>query len=122
MVSLLVINPAHKLRLLSKLILKGSKRLVKDIGTSTSPLYSPLPAEECKVVKHPKINPRILIKAELVSIPKEGLSLDAEYYRDDSESGLCLFRVENTLFKVNLVPYLSRPRNLISSDRCIDVT
>lgn len=100
MVSLYVLNPAHKLRFLSKLILKGSKRILKDVSTSsTSSLALPLDGE-VKQTKRTKINVLNLIKSNLDHVPQEGLTRDPDYYKDDSEDGFCVFRVESTLFKV----------------------
>ena len=33
-------------------------------------------------------------------VPQGGLFRDVEYYKDEGEAGLCVFRVEDTLFKV----------------------
>ena len=48
----------------------------------------------------PKINVLDLIKTDLPPVPRGGLTRSAEYYRDESEGGFVVFRVEDTLFKV----------------------
>jgi hypothetical protein len=35
-------------------------------------------------------------------VPQGGLFRDIEYYKDEREAGLCVFRVEDTLFKVSV--------------------
>jgi hypothetical protein len=100
MVSLYILNPAHKLRFLSKLILKGSKRILRDISTSSTPTLTPSLDEGAEQTKRTTINVLNLIKTGLDHVPQEGLTRDADYYKDDSEDGFCVFRVESTLFKV----------------------
>ncbi|KJA23295.1 hypothetical protein HYPSUDRAFT_40127 [Hypholoma sublateritium FD-334 SS-4] len=110
MVSLVVLNPAHKLRFLSKLILKGSSRMLKGIDTSVTPFCTPPLAEEfAKPEKFPKTNASPLVKLDLSHIPEGGLTLDTEYYKPDYEGGLCTFRVENTLFRVHKCYLLREP-------------
>ena len=101
MVSLVVLNPAHKLRLLSKLILKGSSRMLKGTDTSMTSFCTPPLAEDfSKQKKVSKNNASQLVKSDISHVPEECLSLDTEYYKPESEGGLCTFRVENTLFRV----------------------
>ena len=100
MVNLYLVNPAHKLRFVSRLILRGAKRI---LGNVAAPSKIPDDVELEK--RPPKINLLDLIKKDLPPIPRGGLTRSADYYRDESEGGFVVFRVEDTLFKVCFVQY-----------------
>ncbi|KDR82930.1 hypothetical protein GALMADRAFT_134458 [Galerina marginata CBS 339.88] len=108
MVHLYVLNPAHKLRFIARHFFKGSKRILKQVNepssTSTIPEFP-----EVQPPRPPKFNILDFIKADLPLAPHGGLTRDNEYYRDDSEGGFCIFRVENTLFKVHKCYLLREP-------------
>ena len=99
MVNLYLVNPAHKLRFVSRLILRGSKRI---LGNVAAPSKIPDDHDVELEKRPPKINVFDLIKKDLPPIPRGGLTRSAEYYRDESEGGFVVFRVEDTLFKVCL--------------------
>src|SRR5436853_95653 len=99
MVNLYIVNPAHKLRFVSRLILRGTKRILRNFTAPSS--VSKTPAEvEVEEERSPKVNVLNLIKTDLRPVPRGGLTRNAEYYRDESEGGFCVFRLEDTLFKV----------------------
>ncbi|KAF8157976.1 hypothetical protein B0H34DRAFT_706993 [Crassisporium funariophilum] len=103
MVNLYILNPAHKLRFLSKLFLSTSKRAWKDVAPPTSTL----PQDDVPPTPPPKANVSHLIKSNMRGAPQADLIRDTEYYKDESEGGFCVFRVEDTLFKVHRC-YLQR--------------
>jgi len=71
------------------------------LGNVAAP--SKIPDDVVEPEKRPsKINVLDLIKKDLPPIPPGGLTRSAEYYRDESEGGFVVFRVEDTLFKVRL--------------------
>ncbi|KAF9485785.1 hypothetical protein BDN70DRAFT_458207 [Pholiota conissans] len=111
MVSFYIINPSHKLHFLSRLMLKGSKRILKGINTSSvaTPSIAPSQDEEVKQRKRSKTNASSFIKSDLNSVPLEGFVRDPDYFQEDSEAGFCVFRVENTLFKVHKCYLLREP-------------
>jgi len=110
MVNLYIVNPAHKLRFVSRLISRGTKRIF--LGNVAASSQYPPPAPKIKIPdddvdndlpeekRLPKINVLDLIKKDLPPVPRGGLTRSAEYYRDESEGGFVVFRVEDTLFKV----------------------
>ncbi|PPQ78735.1 hypothetical protein CVT25_010738 [Psilocybe cyanescens] len=102
MVHLYVLNPTHKLRFVSRLIVKGSKRILKQVNKQESSQASSSSSSFTYVEekRRPKINIYDLIRDDLPSAPEGDLTRNAEYYRDESEGGFCVFRVENTLFKI----------------------
>ncbi|KIJ96771.1 hypothetical protein K443DRAFT_106741 [Laccaria amethystina LaAM-08-1] len=99
MVHLLFFNPLHKLGFLGRLFFRGSKRLLKpaDAGKCTPP------ASKSRVPNTPLYDNEIRAK-----ISGE-VFRDPDYYKDDSEGGFCVFRVENTLFKVHRCFLLREP-------------
>ena len=84
-------NPLHKLGFLGRLFFRRSERLLKpaDAGKSTPP-----PAKS-------RIPTTPFYDNEIRAANFSGeVFRDPDYYKDDSEGGFCVFRVENTLFKV----------------------
>ncbi|PPQ68377.1 hypothetical protein CVT24_004797 [Panaeolus cyanescens] len=59
--------------------------------------------------RRPRPNPLDLININLPHVPETGLTHDDEYYKDESDTGFCIFRVENTLFKVHKCYLLREP-------------
>ncbi|KAJ3504902.1 hypothetical protein NLJ89_g7701 [Agrocybe chaxingu] len=103
MVNFYVFNPAQKLRFLSGIIYKGSKRLLRNTRAqqpATPVVEQPRP---------PKFNIYNLLKTNLRHAAQGDLKRDREFYKDDSESGFCVFRVEDTLFKVHKCYLLREP-------------
>lgn len=100
MVHLDLVSPVHKLRFVTRQAIKGSKRIFKQINkeriSKAAPASSTVPHQR----QRPKINILDLIKEDFPSAPEGGLIRNAQYYKDDSDGGFCVFRVENTLFKV----------------------
>jgi len=92
MVHLYFFNPLPKLGFLGRLFFRGSKRLLKpaDAGRYTPPAKS----TKSRVPTTPFYDNEIRAKIS------GGVFHDPDYYKDDSEGGFCVFRVENTLFKV----------------------
>ncbi|KAF8885681.1 hypothetical protein CPB84DRAFT_1685331 [Gymnopilus junonius] len=99
MVHLYILNPAHKLHFMSRLFLKGSKRILKQVNAS--PINPGISQAQEGPAKRSKVNVLDLIKADLPSVPQSALTRDTNYYKDESGGGFCIFRVENTLFKVH---------------------
>ncbi|KAF5377168.1 hypothetical protein D9615_006434 [Tricholomella constricta] len=105
MVQLYVFNPAPKLRLLSTLFFRGSKRILGSVSESTSPLSTQPRSQQCTpFIKAPIEAPRELVR-------------DADYYAD-SRKGFCAFQVENTLFNVHQV-LLSREPSAFGDMLCL---
>lgn len=94
MVHLNVFSPVRKLQFMSKFILRTSKRMLKHTGASS------LPIPDTSHITPPTVNVSYLIKEDLFNGPQEGLAHDIKYYESDSEGGFCIFRAEDTLFKV----------------------
>ena len=94
MVHLDIFSPARKLFFMSKLILRASKRILPHASGASS-----LSIPDTSQVTSRNIS--YLIKEDLFNAP-QGLIHDKKYYEHDSEGGFCIFRVENTLFKVIL--------------------
>lgn len=90
MVHLYFFNPLHKLGVLGRLFFRGSKRLLKpaDAGTYTPPAKSRVPTTP------------LFYDNEIRAKISGEVFRDPDYYKDESEGGFCVFRVENTLFKV----------------------
>lgn len=97
MVNLYIFHPPQKCHTLSKMLLKGIKRLFHH-GSRPSPQISNLDESE---KRRPRPNPLDLIDINLPHIPVSGLTHDDEYYKEEFDSGFCIFRVEDTLFKVD---------------------
>ncbi len=75
--------------------------MLKGTDTSVTSFCTPPLAEEfSKQEKVRKNNASQLVKLDVSHVPEECLTLDTEYYKPDSEGGLCTFRIENTLFRV----------------------
>ncbi|KAF9031445.1 hypothetical protein BJ165DRAFT_1358257 [Panaeolus papilionaceus] len=87
------------------MLLKGIKRLFHH-GSRPSPQISNLDESE---KRRPRPNPLDLIDVNLPHIPVSGLTHDDEYYKEEFDSGFCIFRVENTLFKVHKCYLLREP-------------
>ncbi|KAF8810212.1 hypothetical protein BYT27DRAFT_6494585 [Phlegmacium glaucopus] len=102
MVHLNVFNPARELRYMSKLILRVSKRILHAGALS-------LPIPDSSHLTPQTAHVSYLIKANLFNAPREDLIHDTKYYEPDSEGGFCIFRVEDTLFKVHRCYLLREP-------------
>jgi len=114
MVNLYIFTPTNKLRSLSALLHRASKRIPTRKNTgSTSSRSQPTGRLDRIAAKihdidteqsRPKFNLKVfdLVDTNLRHIPQGGLFRDVEYYKDEQEAGLCVFLVENTLFKVSL--------------------
>jgi hypothetical protein len=91
--------PTSKLRFLSALVLKASRRILKNI--SPQPARIPdLNAERSQARFNLKVFDLVDTDLRHMHHPQGRLFRDMEYYKDEREAGLCVFRVENTLFKV----------------------
>jgi len=101
MANLYLLNPTSKLRSLSALVLKASRRILKKNISLQPPRIPDLNAERSHAAR---FNLKVfdLVDTDLrhVHHPQGRLFRDMEYYKDEREAGLCVFRVENTLFKV----------------------
>jgi len=102
MANLYLLNPTSKLRFLSTLVLKASRRILKKNINLQPPRIPDLNAEERSQAR---FNLKVfdLVDTDLRHVhqhPQGRLFRDMEYYKDEREAGLCVFRVENTLFKV----------------------
>ena len=107
MVNLYVFNPSSKLRFLNAFLQKTSKRIRKNIQNSqrthrTAVLNLPdIHADQTRATFNLKVFD--LIDSNSRYLPQGRLFRDVEYYKDEREAGLCVFRVEDTLFKVSVV-------------------
>ena len=99
-------NPSNKLRFLTGFLQRTSKRIRKNIQTSqqTHRAAALKLADIHPDPSRPTFNLKVfdLVDSNSRYIPQGGLFRDIEYYKDDREAGLCVFRVEDTLFKVRL--------------------
>jgi hypothetical protein len=106
MVNLYVFNPSNKLRFLSAFLHKASKRIRKNIQSSqqTHRAATLKLADLHPVPSRATFNLKVfdLVDSNSRYIPQRGLFRDVEYYKDEREAGLCVFRVEDTLFKVSM--------------------
>jgi hypothetical protein len=103
---------------MSKLLFTASKRILKHAETSSLPI----PIPDTSHLTPPTVNVPHLIKTDLpFNAPQEDLIHDKKYYEPDSEGGFCIFRVENTLFKVIHPSHLSHFACSASLSRSIDV-
>ncbi|KAG5646902.1 hypothetical protein DXG03_001978 [Asterophora parasitica] len=109
MVHLYVFNPAPKLRLLSTLFVRGSKRILGTVSESTSPLSAQSRSQQC--------TPFSLVPLEAPRLPEGQLVRDPDYYAN-SRKGFCAFLVENTLFNVHQV-ILSREPSAFDDMLCL---
>jgi hypothetical protein len=92
MAHLYVINPARKLRLLTTLFYRGSRRILGIVDAKS------LPSNTSK-----NANSTSMFKAALGEILiRECEPIQDEVYYKHSDAGYCVFQVENTLFKVIL--------------------
>ena len=95
MVHLNIFSSARRLLFMSKPIPRAFKRILK-----FAPGASSLPnIRDTSHITHQIANAH-LIKNDLFDTPQDGLIHDKKYYEPDSEGGFCIFRVEDTLFKV----------------------
>lgn len=95
MVHFCVLNPVRKLRLLSSLFYRGSKRILRKV-------YGPPALSNT----HTKANTASTfdIAVQRSRLLKSELIEDAVYYKH-SDTGYCVFQIENTLFKVIILPF-----------------
>jgi hypothetical protein len=99
MVNLYVFNPSNKLRFLSAFLQRSSKRIRKNIQSSQQThRLADLHAAQSRATFNLKVFD--LVDSTARYVPQGGLFRDVEYYKDEREAGLCVFRVEDTLFKV----------------------
>jgi hypothetical protein len=104
MVHLYVFNPARKIRMLTTLLYRGSKRILASVD-STSVLTATKP-KKASAVPFFKLALQTARAPPVVSSSDLGeLIQDVEYFKE-SESGTCIFQVENTLFKVKTTTLL----------------
>ncbi|KAF4617362.1 hypothetical protein D9613_006153 [Agrocybe pediades] len=97
---LYVLNPTHKIRAIFNAIFKGSKRALRDVNnTPTFTIVPPHSVEDFPW--RPKYNLADLVKTDFPPTPHDALRHDSKYYINEEESGFCIFRAENTLFKVH---------------------
>ena len=79
---------------------------MREVNNTTSQFNSSAAPTEPAVViippsYRPKINVADLIKTDFPPIAQNSsLKHDDKFYRDEAEGGFCIFRAENTLFKV----------------------
>jgi len=102
MVNLYVFNPSNKLRFLTAFLQKSSKRIRKNIQSSQQTHRAAelnLHAGQSRATFNLKVFD--LVDSNSRYVPQGGLFRDVEYYKDEREAGLCVFRVEDTLFKVS---------------------
>jgi len=102
MVNLYVFNPSNKLRFLTAFLQRSSKRIRKNIQSSQHTHRARL-ADLHPHHSRAAFNLKVfdLVDSNSRFVPQGGLFRDVEYYKDDREAGLCVFRVEDTLFKVS---------------------
>ncbi|TFK34739.1 hypothetical protein BDQ12DRAFT_689102 [Crucibulum laeve] len=98
MVQFYIFNPAHKLRVLSTLLYQGSRRLLRSATTPST-----------VSARSGKVTISSLINTDLPTLPSGALIHDADFYKSDSDGGFCVFRVENTLFRVHRCFLLREP-------------
>jgi hypothetical protein len=91
MAHLYVINPARKLRLITTLFYRGSRRILGRVDAKPHPSTST--GRNANPTSMSKVAPEEKLPAECDTIQDEG------YYKH-SDAGYCVFQVENTLFKV----------------------
>ena len=96
MTHLYLFNPARKIRLLSALLYRGSQRILGTLDSTsrvlgTKPL--PKPSKYVNLPVHPQ-----------PPVDRGQLVRDTDFfYPEEIDCGFCVFRVENTLFKVGRV-------------------
>ncbi|EAU86319.2 hypothetical protein CC1G_08043 [Coprinopsis cinerea okayama7 len=112
MVQLHIFDPVEKLRHLSRLWSRGSKRrqaLVADHALSTQAI----------LLIDDEASPEINEQAKHVVCGRE-LVRDSEYYKDEAGDGLCIFRAGNVLFRVHRCLLMREPsvfRDMLSLPR-----
>ncbi|KAF9525496.1 hypothetical protein CPB83DRAFT_772029 [Crepidotus variabilis] len=99
MVNLYLFKSAKKLHILSALLIKIPKRALRTLH-SRSPALPIIPS---LVTQPTKCNFPVLdlVQAAEHDAPPGSITRDVNYYKDSRECGMCVFRVENTLFKVH---------------------
>ncbi|RDB29327.1 hypothetical protein Hypma_015024 [Hypsizygus marmoreus] len=103
MVHLYVFNPARKLRLLSMLFYRGSKRILGSVDTA---------AVVSTQSRKPALSAIFRTALPTPHPLERETARDADYYAEANQ-GFCVFQVENTLFKVHRV-LLSREPSAFS--------
>ncbi|KAG6919480.1 hypothetical protein DXG01_005739 [Tephrocybe rancida] len=109
MVHLYVLNPVRKLRLLSGLLYKGSKRILGSVSQLKQIPFTQRPNQQCTPFRH--------LPLDAPCSQEDVLVRDPDYY-GDSHKGFCAFQVENTLFNVHQV-MLSREPSAFSDMFCL---
>lgn len=107
MVHLYVFNPARKIRLLTTLLYRGSKRILASVDSaSVLTATKPKKASALPFFKIALQTARTSSPVVPPSSPSCELIQDIDYYKE-FESGSCIFQVESTLFKVSSAARLS---------------
>lgn len=114
MVNIYAFNPSHKLRFLSAFLQRASKRIRENIQNSQQTHHRAAALKLPDIDADPSRAPFNLKVFDLVDtnsryVPQGGLFRDIEYYKDEREAGLCVFRVEDTLFKVHKCYLIREP-------------
>ncbi|KAF8625906.1 hypothetical protein AX17_006632 [Amanita inopinata Kibby_2008] len=100
MVNIYVFNPSHKLRFLSKLFYQGTKRILKNVQVD-APAGLPATARPRKAnIAYPQGSDFSFELSSTTSALRKPIR-DPDYYKDENQGGFCIFRVENTLFRVH---------------------
>ena len=100
MANLYLLNPTSKLRFLSALVLKASRRILKKNISLQPPRIPDLNAERSQARFNLKVFDLVDTDLRHVHHPQGRLFRDMEYYKDETEAGLCVFRMENMLFQL----------------------
>lgn len=124
MVHMFIVNPARKFRLLSNVVLKSSSRLLKQTGFESHASASSITDVYVPDTRPQKMNKSYLSQKKLPEVPPGSLQRDPQYYTSESDSGCCVFRAENTLFRVSIpamlafvrADFICRSTNAISSE------
>lgn len=95
-------NPSNKPRFLNAFLQNVSQRIRKNIQGSHGTPALKFPDRGPDLTRA-TFNLKVfdLVDTKSRYVPQGSLFRDVEYYKDEKEAGLCVFRVEDTLFKVN---------------------
>jgi hypothetical protein len=111
MVNIYVFNPSNKLRLLSKLLLQASKRILKSVHSDTA-MGLTAPTRPVKANISCTNSAEYDLDFKKPPRPLEKPVRDPEYYKDESQGGFCIFQVENRLFRVHRFFLMREPSAL----------
>ncbi|KAF5315189.1 hypothetical protein D9619_006937 [Psilocybe cf. subviscida] len=110
MVHMYIVNPARKLRFLSNVVLKSSSRLLRQTSFGAhAPASSITDFYIVPDTRPQKTDRSNLLDKKLPDVPPECLQRDSRYYSSESDSGCCVFRAENTLFRVHKCYLMREP-------------